>query len=392
MTDGRSPVYLDHNATTPVRPEALEAMLPFLRGEYGNPNSVHSAGQKARKAVERAREQVAALVGAAPSEVVFTSGGSESDSAALHGAAQASWNASGGRRRHIVVSAVEHEAVLGAARQLSARGFEVTQVGVGEDCAVSPEAVAAALRPETCLVSVMWANNEVGALQPVREIASLCRQRGVLFHSDAVQAAGKVPVDLTGSGTDILSLSAHKLGAPKGVGALVVRRGVSLAPLVAGSQEKNRRGGTENVAGIAAFGAACDLARAELNANMSRLAGLRARLEGGVLALSGVRLSAAARERLPGTSHFLFEGLDGHSLVVALDLEGFCVSGGPACAAGAAELSHVLRAMGVAEAWGRGALRVSLGLGTTAQDVERFLAVLPGCVARLRASRPLEAA
>lgn len=392
MTEGRAPVYLDHNATTPVRPEALEAMLPFLKGEFGNPNSVHSVGQKARKAVERAREQAAGLVGAAPSEVVFTSGGSEADAAALVGAAQAAWNATGGRRRHLVVSAVEHEAVLGAARQLSARGFEVTAVGVGEDCLVTPEAVAAALRPETSLVSVMWANNEVGTLQPVRELAALCRSRGVLFHSDAVQAAGKVPVDLAAVGADLLSLSGHKLGAPKGVGALVVRRGVALAPLVSGHQEKNRRGGTENVAGIAAFGAACDLARAELAGHAARLCGLRARLEDRVLALPGVRLSAAGRERLPGTSHFLFEGVDGHSLVVALDLEGFCVSSGPACAAGATELSHVLKAMGVPDAWGRGALRVSLGLGTTVQDVERFLAVLPGCLSRLRASRPLEAA
>ncbi|MDE2292125.1 MAG: cysteine desulfurase, partial [Elusimicrobia bacterium] len=284
------PVYLDHNATTPVRPEALEAMLPFLKGEFGNPNSVHASGQRARRAVELAREKTAALVGCAPREVVFTSCGSESDAAALAGAAQAAWNASGGAKRHLIVSAVEHEAVLGCARQLAARGFEVTRLGVDEAGRVDPEEAARALRPETSVMSVMAANNEVGTLQPVAELARLCRGRGVVFHTDAVQAVGKVPVDFAAWGADLLSLSGHKLGAPKGVGALVVRSGTALTPLIAGHQERNRRGGTENVAGIAALGAACELAARELEGHARSLAALRGRLEAGVLALPGVRL------------------------------------------------------------------------------------------------------
>ncbi|MBI3300386.1 MAG: cysteine desulfurase [Elusimicrobia bacterium] len=384
MTASTPYVYLDHNATTPVRPEVLEAMLPFLKGEFGNPNSVHAAGQRARRAVERAREQAAALIGCAPAEVVFTGGGSEADSAALCGAAQAAWNASAGRRRHLVVSTVEHEAVLGAARQLAARGFELSWVGVDAACRVDPAAVAAALRPETCLVSVMAANNEVGTLQPVRELAALCRSRGVLFHCDAVQAAGKVPLEFSAAGVDLMALSGHKLNAPKGVGALAVRRGTPLVALVSGHQEKNRRGGTENVAGIVAFGAACELAQREQAAHNKELIALRDRLEAGVLRNPGTRRTVEAADRLPGTSHFCVSAVDGHSLVVALDLEGVCVSSGPACSAGATELSHVLKAVGVAEEWGKGALRVSLGWGSTGADVDRLLSVLPGCLERLR--------
>lgn len=381
-----APVYLDHNATTPVRPEVVEAMLPYLRGEFGNPNSVHSAGQRARRAVERAREQAAVLLSCRPDEIVFTSSGSEADNAALKGAAQAEWNRSGGKKRHLVVLAVEHEAVLGAARQLCARGFEATFVGVDASCRADPAAVAAALRPDTCVVSVMYANNEVGTVQPVAEIARLCRDRGVLFHTDAVQAAGKVPLDFTALGADLMALSGHKLNAPKGVGALVVRKGAALVPLVAGHQERNRRGGTENVAGIVAFGAACELAARELPTHPGELAALRRRLEAGVAAIPGSRVTVPGDGRLPGTSHFCFSGVDGHSLVVALDLEGVCVSSGPACSAGATELSHVLKAMKVDPAWGRGALRVSLGWGSTASDIDRLLAVLPGCVERLRAA------
>lgn len=386
MTAPRTQVYLDHNATTPVRPEVVEAMLPFLKGEFGNPNSVHSAGQRARRAVELAREQAAALIGCEPTEVVFTSSGSEADNAALKGAAQAAWNQSSGKRRHLVVSAVEHEAVLGAARLLAARGFETTHVGVDASCRVDVAAVAAALRPETALVSVMYANNEVGTIQPVRELAALCREKGVLFHTDAVQAAGKVPISFSSMGADLMALSGHKLNAPKGVGALIVRRGAPLVPLVAGHQEKNRRGGTENVAGIVAFGAACELAAREMEAHNKELGTLRARLENAVTALPGARLSVGGESRLPGTSHFCFQGVDGHSLVVALDLEGVCVSSGPACSAGATELSHVLKAMKVEEAWGKGALRVSLGWGSSAADVDRLLAVLPGALERLRAA------
>jgi len=383
----KMPAYLDNNATTPVRPEVLAAMAPVLSGVYGNPNSVHSAGQRARKAVEEARAAVARLVGAAsPEEIVFTSCGSEGNVAAVQGAALAAWDASGGKRRHIVTSAVEHASIHGLLKILAARGFESTVVGVDRDGRVSPESVREALRPETFLVSVMAANNEVGTLQPLAEIAALCRERGILLHSDAVQAAGKVPIDVVRLGADLLSIAGHKFYAPKGVGALYVRSGVRLTQTITGHQEKNRRGGTENTASIVGMGVAADLALRELPEEGRRLAALRDRLEKGVEAAPGVHRTSRAPRRLPATSHFCFEGVEGHHLVVALDLEGVCVSSGPACEGGVTGLSHVLKAMGVPPELGRGALRVSLGHQTTDADVDRFLAVLPACLERLRAA------
>ena len=378
-------IYLDHGATTPVRPEVAEAMLPFLRDQFGNPSSAYRLGQQARKAVEAARRQVAELLNAAsPDEIVFTSCGSESDALAIQGAAQSAWEKTGGKKRHVVSTRIEHDAVLDTLKRLEKRGFEIETVGVDGECRVDPEAVRRSLRPETAIASAMHSNNETGVLQPAAEIAALCRERGVLFHTDAVQSAGKIPLDVRALGADLLSISGHKLNAPKGVGALYLRRGIELVPLVTGNHERNRRGGTENVASIVGFGLACELARKEMAAHAAELERLRRRLEEGVLKIKDVRLSGSRAARLPGTAHFCFKDLEGSALVAALDMEGICVSAGSACSTGAVDPSHVLVAMGVEPAWALGALRVSMGWGTTAAHVERLLAVLPAAVEKMR--------
>lgn len=377
--------YLDHNATTPVRPEVLEAMLPYLKEEFGNPNSVHRLGQRARKAVERSREEVAALIGAAdPGEIVFTSCGSESDVMAISGAAWAAFEASSGSRRRIVSTRIEHEAVQGALRLLSRRGFEAASAGCDASGLVDPEEVARLIDDRTAVVTVMLANNEIGTVQPVAAVAEAGRGRGALVHTDAVQAAGKIPVDVKALGVDLLALSGHKVGAPKGVGALYVRREVRLVPTITGHQEKNRRGGTESVAMIVGLGCACGLARRDLEAQSRRLEGLRSRLVKETLELRGVRLNGHPERRLPSCAHFTFEGLSGHELVIAMDLEGICVSSGPACSSGDVEPSHVLAAMGQGRAQAGGALRVSLGWSSDDADVDRFLKTLPQAVERLR--------
>lgn len=379
-------IYLDHNATTPVRPEVVDAMLPWLREGYGNPNSAYALGQKARAAVERAREQVAALVGAAEaSEIVFTSGGSESDVLAIAGSAWQARDEAGGRRRGLVTTAIEHDAVRTLAVQLRRRGFDVAEAGCGPDGAVRPGELLALVDETTAVVSVMHANNETGVLQPVAAVAAAARARGALVHTDAVQSLGKAPLDVAALGVDLLALSGHKVNAPKGVGALYVRRGVRLAPIVTGHQEKNRRGGTENVASIVALGVACELAGAGLVEAAAHALALRRRVEAGVLKIPGARLNGAPERRLPNTAHFAFTGLDGHHLVVALDLEGICVSSGPACSTGSSTPSHVLTAMGLEPDLASGCIRVSVGWGTTEADVDRFLAVLPRAVERLRA-------
>jgi len=379
--------YLDHNATTPVRPEVVDAMLPWLREGFGNPSSVYALGQRARAAVEKARERTAALIGAADaSEIVFTSGGSESDVLALAGAAWQAHDESQGRRRKIVTSRIEHDAIRLLGSQLRRRGFEVVEIGCGADGAVSAADMAAAIDDATAVVSLMHANNETGVLQPVAEAAAAARAKGALAHTDAVQSLGKMPVDVKALGVDLLALSGHKLNAPKGVGALYVRRGVRLAPLITGHQEKNRRGSTENVAGIVALGLACELAAAELSAAAAHALALRRRIEAGVLRIPGARLNGHPELRLPNTAHFSLAGLDGHHLVVALDLEGVCVSSGPACSSGASTPSHVLTAMGVDPKLATASIRVSVGWGTTDADADRFLAILPKAVERLRAA------
>lgn len=377
-------VYLDHNATTPVRPEVVEAMLPYLTEHFGNPNSAYRLGQAARKAVDLAREQVAALVGAGdPGEIVFTSCGSESDVTAIAGAAWLAFEESKGKRSRVVSSKIEHDAVRGTLYQLYRRGFQVAELGVDGTGLVDVDAAKAALAEGTSVLSVMHANNEVGTIQPVEALAAACRERGVVFHTDAVQSAGKIPLQAAKWGLDLLSISGHKINAPKGVGALYVRRGVRLAQLINGHQEKNRRGGTENVAGIVGLGKACELALREAG-HAEKLRALRDRLEAKILEIPGAHANGDRARRLPHCAHFSFEGLDGHHLVVALDLEGICVSSGPACSTGASTPSHVLTAMGVDSRLATGSLRVSLGWGTTAADVDRLLAVLPKAVEKLR--------
>ncbi len=377
-------VYLDHNATTPIRPEVLEAMLPYLRERYGNPNSPYWLGQESRAAVEKARAQVARLVNAKPSEIVFTSCGSESDVLAIAGAAQSAFERSRGAKRHIIASSIEHDAVRGILETLRRRGFSISILPVDEHGRVDPQSLRKAIQDDTALVSVMHANNEVGTVQPIRELAAVCRQEGVPFHTDAVQSAGKIPIDFRDIGADFLAISGHKINAPKGVGALVVREGAALSPVITGHQEKNRRGGTENVASIVALGKACELAQSELAAHAKQLSVLRKRLEEGCLKIPRSRLNGHPTERLPGTCHVSFEGVDGFQLVVALDLEGVCASSGPACSSGVSEPSHVLEAMGVERRWSTGSLRLSLGWGSTAEDVECLLEVLQGAVDRLR--------
>ena len=344
-------------------------------------------GQKARAAVERAREKVAALIGAADaSEIVFTSGGSESDVLAVAGAAWQTRDETKGARRRVVSTKIEHDAVRLLLGQLRRRGFDAVEAGCSADGAAKAEELAALIDETTAVVSVMHANNETGVLQPVAQAAAAARAKGALMHADAVQSLGKVAVDVKALGVDLLSLSGHKLNAPKGVGALYARRGVRLSPVVTGHQEQNRRGGTENTAGIVALGVAADLARRELSAASAHALSLRRRLEEGVLRASGAYLNGHPQLRLPNTSHFSFDGIDGHHLVVALDLEGVCVSGGPACSSGSSVPSHVLTAMGVDPRRATGSIRVSVGWGTSDADVDRFLSVLPAAVERLRAS------
>lgn len=379
--------YLDHNATTPVRPEVVDAMLPWLREGFGNPSSVYALGQRARAAVEKARERTAALIGAADaSEIVFTSGGSESDVLALAGAAWQAHDETKGRRRKVVTTKIEHDAIRLLGSQLRRRGFEVAEIGCGPDGIVSVADMAAAIDDATAVVSIMHANNETGVLQPAAEAAAAARAKGALAHTDAVQSLGKMPVDVKALGVDLLALSGHKLNAPKGVGALYVRRGVRLSPLITGHQEKNRRGSTENVAGIVALGMACELAAAELSAAAAHALALRRRIEAGVLRIPGARLNGHPERRLPNTAHFSLAGLDGHHLVVALDLDGICVSSGPACSSGASTPSHVLTAMGVDPKLATASIRVSTGWGTTDADADRLLAALPKAVERLRAA------
>ncbi len=387
-------VYFDNSATTPLDPEVGRAMQPFLDGVFGNPSSLHQAGREARSAVEEARAEVADLIGAKPSEIVFTGSGTEADNLALVGAFEKD-----AARRHLVASAIEHPAVLETLRYLEGRGASVTLVRPDPDGILSPDEVASALQPDTRLVSVMAANNVVGTLQPVGEIGRLCRERGVLFHTDAVQAAGKTPLDVRADGIDLLSMSAHKLHGPKGVGALFVRKGVALAPVIhGGGQERGLRSATENVAGIVGFGRAAALARAGRAEEAARLVRLRDRLLDGLAAsVPSLRLLGHRFRRLPGHLCLALEGQEGETikLLLALDEAGIAVSTGSACSAShASQPSHVLVAMGLDPIRARGSLRLTLSRFNTDAEVDRFLAVFPEIVAGLRPvmSRPLATA
>ncbi len=384
----RDATYLDYNATTPIRPEVLDAMLPYFREHYGNPGSPYFLGQRARKAVERAREQVAALVNAKdPQEIVFTSSGSESDTLAISGAAWSKWEESYGRTKPRVVSTpIEHDAVRMTLVQLKMRGFDRALAKADEYGYVAPEQFEGLLTPETAVVSVMHANNEVGTIEPVEGIAALCREKEILFHTDAVQSAGKIPLDVQKMGADLLSISGHKIGAPKGIGALYVKRGVRLSPLIAGHQEKNRRGGTENVPFIVGLGAACELALKDLGdaKKQQRYESFRRLLAETAARIPDCRLNGHPANRLSTCLHLSFPGVDGHALVIALDLAGICVSSGPACSTGSPQPSHVLIAMGMEPELAQGSLRISFGYATNDEDVRRLAEALPGAVEKLR--------
>lgn len=380
-------IYLDHAATTPVHPQVLEVMLPYLQEQYGNPSSVYSLARQAKKAIEDAREQVANLLGAEPNEIVFTSGGTESDNIALRGVARANRH----RGKHIITSSIEHHAVLDTAKDLEKEGFEVTYLPVDEYGMVRVEDVEAAIRDDTILISIMYANNEVGTIQPIADIGKLARQRGIIFHTDAVQATGILPIDVNRDNIDLLSLSAHKLYGPKGVGALYIRQGTKMATLMkGGGQERKWRPGTENVPGIVGLGEAARLAREEMVERTEHLKCLRDMLIEGVLErIDRVCLNGHPEKRLPGNAHFAFEFIEGESLLLNLDLEGIAASSGSACSSGSLEPSHVLLAMGLPHEIAHGSLRLTMGRDNTEEDIKRVLEVLPPIVKKLRNMSPL---
>jgi cysteine desulfurase len=376
-------VYLDHNATTPLHPEVLAAMHPYLTDRFGNPSSLHAWGQEARSALERARMGIARALGAGDKDsLVFTAGGTEADNLALLGVAAAAQ----ARGRHLVVSAVEHHAVLHTAAHLIRRGFEATHLPVDSQGLLEPDAVRRAIRPDTLLVSLMHGNNETGILFPIAEVGRICREQGVPLHTDAVQSFGKLPVDVDALGVSLLSLSAHKLGGPKGVGALFIRRGTTMQPVLhGGAQERSRRAGTQNVAGAVGFARAAELMLQDQAGAAARLAELRDRLEGGLMAaLSGVERNGHRTERLPHTTNLAFADVEAESLILALDLEGVGVSSGAACSSGSMEPSHVLAAMGLPRERIAGSIRFSLGRDTTAEEITSVLEIVPPIVERLR--------
>jgi len=390
-------IYLDYNATSPVDTRVLEAMLPYFGDAFGNASSIHSAGQHARAAVDRARESVAELLGARPSEIVFTSGGTEAANLAILGAVQAHTfrNGTGSEsKKHIITTQIEHHAVLNTCQELERRGFEVTYVAAGSDGVVDPEDIRRAIRPETLLISVMHANNETGTIQPIEEIGRIAGEADVYFHCDAVQSAGKLPLDVNRLGVDLLSISAHKIHGPKGVGALFVRPETPLEPqFFGGHHERDRRPGTENVPGIVGFGKAAELARQGLGQDTRRIGALRDRLEEALLAsIPSVRVNGDRKRRASNTTNLTFSGAGGEALVIALDLEGIACSTGAACSSGSVEPSHVLKAIGLSDDEARSSLRFSLGRSTTLEEIEMAAAVIPRVVNRIRALSPRSSA
>ena len=385
-------IYFDHNATSPLHPEVAQLVARLLTEEFGNPSSVHTFGQRAKAVIDEARSRVAALIDAEPGDVVFTAGGTESDNLAIRGAAEAMAPAG---RKHLIASAIEHEAVLTTCKALERRGWTVTLLPVGQSGIVEPDALRDALRDDTALVSVMHANNEIGTIQPVRELAAIARERGALFHTDAVQSIGKIPVSVRERGVDLLSLAGHKFNGPKGTGALWIRRGTRMtAAMTGGRQERNRRAGTENVPALAGLGLAAQIATARrdrlqpvrLQPVQNETAALRDKLEAGVLAgIADTALNGARDRRVPNTTNISFEGIEAESLLIALDLEGVAVSTGSACSSGSLEPSHVIKAMGLPHHRGTSSIRFSLGLGNTEAEVDFVIARLPALVEKLRA-------
>ncbi len=382
-------VYFDNAATTRPRQEVVEAMLPYLGEKYGNPSSIYGIAREARAALDEAREKVAAILGADAREIIFTGGGTEADNTAIKGVAFANRD----RGDHIITSAIEHHAVLDSVKRLEKRGFRATYLPVDSYGMVDPADVEAAITDKTILISIMHANNEVGTIEPIEEIAKIAKKHGVYFHTDAVQTTGHIPVDVNRLGVDLLSLSAHKFYGPKGVGALYVRRGVRMERYIdGGGQERNRRAGTENVAGIIGLAKALELAVAEMEHEMERVTRLRDRLIAGVMDRIGhVRLNGHPTQRLPGNASFCFEFIEGESLLLNLDMLGVCGSSGSACTSGSLEPSHVLLAMGIPHEVAHGSLRLTLGRYNTEEDVDYVLEHLPGIVEKLRAMSPFGA-
>src|SRR5688572_11579495 len=379
-------IYLDSNATTPMRPEVSAAMIPVFSGDFGNPSSIHWFGQQAKSLLDEARQQVARLINAESSEIVFVSGGTEADNLAIRGIAEGQ-KAKG---RHIITSKIEHHAVLHTCKDLEKQGWDVTWLSVSSDGRVDPEDVRRAIRPDTVLITIMHANNEIGTIQPIEEIGAIAAQADVYFHSDGVQATGKIQVDVKKLQVDLYSMSAHKIHGPKGDGELFVRKGTTLKALMTGGgHERNRRSGTENVAGIVGFGKAAQVAREGLEADIVRMRELRDRLETGLKArIPSIHINAEKAPRLPNTSNIMVDFAEGEGLVISLDLKGVAVSTGSACSSGSLEPSHVLTAIGKTPDEAHGSLRFSLNSMNTEDDVNYVLEVLPGIVDRLRELSP----
>ena len=380
-------IYLDNAATTRVSDAALDAMLPYFRQQYGNPSSLYAFGQEAKEALERARATVAGVFNCEPREIIFTSGGSEADNQAIRSAAAIGARAG---KRHIISTAFEHHAVLHTLSKLEKEGFEVTLLDVHSDGLVRVEELAAAIRPDTCLVTVMYANNEIGTIQPIADIGRVCRERGVLFHTDAVQAAGHLPIDVRAQNIDLLSLSAHKFHGPKGVGALYARRGIALTNLIeGGAQERGRRAGTENTAGIAGMAAALDEAARNMERDSAKMTALRDRLIAGLSQIPHSALNGDAERRLPGNVSFCFEGIEGESLLLLLDDKGVCASSGSACTSGSLDPSHVLLAIGRPHEVAHGSLRLTLSGETSGEDIDYTIKAVTEVVAYLRSISPV---
>jgi cysteine desulfurase len=378
-------VYLDNNATTQVAPEVLEAMLPYFQEQYGNPSSMHSFGGQVARKISDAREQVATLIGATPDEIIFTSCGTESDNAAIRSAL-----ASHPERRHIVTSRVEHPAVKSLCANLAGQGYRITELPVDKNGLLDMEQLESSLTPETAVVSLMWANNETGVIFPVEKAAELAHERGILFHTDAVQSTGKIPIDMKKNNIDMLSISGHKLHAPKGIGVLFVRKGTRFSPfMIGGHQEKGRRGGTENTPSIIGLGKACELAASRMSAEKITVRRLRDRLETALLeGIPQSRVNGDQLQRLPNTTNISFEFVEGEGILLLMNEYGICASSGSACTSGSLQPSHVLRAMGVPFTMAHGSIRFSLSIYNTEEEIDFVIEKLPPIIARLRSMSP----
>ena len=380
-------VYADNAATTRIAPQVLDAMLPYLKEEYGNPSTLYKLGREAKIAIEKAREQVAQVIGAKAEEIFFTGSGTEADNMALKGVL---YGPAGKGKKHLITTKIEHHAILHTAMALEKEGFQVTFLDVDKNGRVDLEELKQAITPDTALVSIMAANNEVGTIQPIEEIGKICREKGVLFHTDAVQAFGHMPLDVNKMNIDLLSLSAHKINGPKGSGALYIRRGLGLRPVIeGGGQERNRRSGTENVAGIVGLSQAAQLAMETMEEESARLKALAKKLTDGVLQIPETILTGDPENRLPGACSFAISAIEGESLVLYLDMEGICTSTGSACSTGSLDPSHVLMAIGLSHEVSHGSLRVTLGRFNTEEEVDYIIETLPKVVEKLRSMSPV---